>query len=288
MRVPQLRRTEWALISYFTYTALFALFTPARAELKCLTVGLNAAIIAGYFLLAHAAALRNRAFFSILRDWYPAPLLLMAYREMGWYAPSHHTYELERGWIVWDRFFLYDLGAKPAIESLGALLPALLEISYSLVYTIPYFSLAVLYAYGLRARADRFLFPFAFSVLAAYALFPYFPSEPPRTVFPGQDLPAYMTVFRRFNLWLVGNYGIHISVFPSAHCSGAFAGAFGMRYALPEKPWVWRFLLALAVFIATATVYGRYHYLVDALAGLGIALLGLWLARRQARPATEC
>lgn len=282
MRAPHLRRTEWALIAYFLYASIFALFTSARVELKCLTVGVNATIIAGYILLAYAAALRNRPFFSILRDWYPAPLLLMAYREMGWYAPAEHTYELERGWILWDRFFLYELGAKRAIESLGIWLPSALEISYSLVYTIPYFSLAVLYAYGLRRRADRFLFPFAFSVLAAYALFPYFPSEPPRTVFPGEDLPAAMTLFRRFNLWLVGSYGIHISVFPSAHCSGAFSGAFAMRYALPEKPWVWRFLLVLAVSIALATVYGRYHYLVDALSGLAIALVGLWLARRSA------
>lgn len=280
MRAHGLRRTEWALVLYFLYVSVFAQFTSARVELKCLTVGVNATIIAGYFLLAHAAALRNRAFFSILRDWYPAPLLLMAYREMGWYAPAQHTYELERGWILWDRFLLYELGAKSAIESLGAWLPSVLEVCYSLVYTIPYFSLAVLYAYGLRHRADRFLFPFAFSVLAAYALFPYFPSEPPRTVFAGEDLPAFMTVFRRFNLWLVGSYGIHISVFPSAHCSGAFSGAFAMRYALPEKPWVWRLLLALAVSIALATVYGRYHYLVDALSGLTIALIGLWLARR--------
>ncbi|MGQ9634790.1 MAG: phosphatase PAP2 family protein [Bryobacteraceae bacterium] len=280
MRAPKLRRSEWALVLFFLYSSIFALFTPARAELKCLTVGMNATIIAGHFLLAHAAALRKRPFFSILRDWYPAPLLLMAYREMGWYAPAQHTYELEHGWVLWDRFFLYELGAKRVIESLGALLPSVLEISYSLVYTIPYFSLAVLYAYGLRHLADRFLFPFAFSVLAAYALFPYFPSEPPRTVFAGEDLPAAMTLFRRLNLWLVGSYGIHISVFPSAHCSGAFSGAFAMRYALPEKPWVWRLLLVLAVLIALATVYGRYHYLVDALSGLAIALIGLWLARR--------
>jgi len=274
-----LRRTEWVILCFFLYAAVYAWFTPAPTQLKCLTAGLNATIIAGYFLLAHAASLRQRRFFSILRDWYPAPLLLMAYRQMGWYAPAEHTYELEKGWIVWDRFFLYDLGAKRAIESFGVVVPSLLEASYSLVYAIPYFSLWVLYAYGQRARADRFLLAFAFSVLAAYALFPYFPSEPPRTVFPGADLPAWMTVFRRFNLWLVGSYGIHISVFPSAHVSGAFSAAFSMRYALPEKPWVWRLLLVLAVSIAIATVYGRYHYLADGLAGLAIAVAGALIAR---------
>lgn len=276
------RRTEIALIVFFTYASALALILPVETSLACLSLGLNAAIVAGYFLLAYAESLRGRKFFSVLRDWYPAPLLLMAYREMGWFAPAEHTYVLERGWIVWDRVFLYGLGVKAGLEALGPVLPSLLEISYSLVYTIPYFSLGVLYACGLRHRADRFLFPFALAVLGAYTLFPFFPSEPPRTVFPEQDFPAWLTVFRRFNLWLVGSYGIHISVFPSAHVSGAFAGAFAMRYALPERPWGWRFLLALAVSIALATVYGRYHYLADALAGFALALLGLAAARRMA------
>jgi membrane-associated phospholipid phosphatase len=88
-----------------------------------------------------------------------------------------------------------------------------------------------------------------------------------------------MTVFRRFNLGLVGNYGIHLSVFPSAHCSGAFAAAFAMREILPEEPWVWRMLIVLAASIATATVYGRYHYAADAAAGFGIALIAWAVAR---------
>ena len=47
--------------------------------------------------------------------------------------------------------------------------------------------------------------------------------------------------------------------------------------ALPEKPWVWRSLLATAVLIATATVYGRYHYVVDALVGFAVSVVALAL-----------
>jgi membrane-associated phospholipid phosphatase len=80
------------------------------------------------------------------------------------------------------------------------------------------------------------------------------------------------------NLWLLGGYGIHTSVFPSAHVSGAFSGAFGMIRLLPEHPWVGKFLLVLAILIATATVYGRYHYGADALAGLVVSLAALAIA----------
>ena len=49
---------------------------------------------------------------------------------------------------------------------------------------------------------------------------------------------------------------------------------------MPRPKWVVRALLVMAVLIATATVYGRYHYLADAMAGLLMAILALAVARR--------
>jgi len=92
-----------------------------------------------------------------------------------------------------------------------------------------------------------------------------------------------MTVFRRFNLGLLGHYGIHTSVFPSAHVSGSMAAAFAMIRLLPERKWIGRGLLILATLIAIATVYGRYHYAADAAAGLAVALLAEAVSRRLAR-----
>jgi membrane-associated phospholipid phosphatase len=74
---------------------------------------------------------------------------------------------------------------------------------------------------------------------------------------------------------MLKGYGIHTSVFPSAHVAGAFSAAFGLRRALPDKPWVFRVSLWIAASIATATVYGRYHYLADAMAGFGMSLVAV-------------
>jgi membrane-associated phospholipid phosphatase len=270
MRV--LRRSEWLLTGYFIYTAVLAQLVPLRPPVPLVTVGVNVAVLGGFALLAWAESLGRRPCFSIVRDWYPAPLMLLAYREMGWFAPSHHTYELEQIWVRWDRTLLNDWGLRSAIESLGAVLPSVLEISYLLVYAVAPFAMAMLYAYGKRQRVDRFLIIFLMGLLTAYALFPYFPSEPPRTVFPGDHFPSFETVFRRVNWILLSGYGIHTSVFPSAHVAGAFSAAFAMLRLLPERRWVGWMLLALAVLIATATIYGRYHYAADALAGLAISV----------------
>lgn len=267
-------------MTYFTYCILCSMVLPVRADIRLVTLALNSLVMGGVVLLAWTEGLRHNMVLGVMRDWYPLSLMLLAYREMGWFAPRSHDFHLERAWIVWDRMLLNDWGLRRAIESLGAGVPAILEMSYSLVYAIAPFCMAWLYARRKPERMDAFLTTFLTGIFLSYALFPFFPSEPPRAVFPNEDQPGVMSVFRRFNLGLVSDYGIHLSVFPSAHCSGSLSAALGMREILPEEPWVWRCLLALAISIAIVTVYGRYHYAVDAAAGIGIAMLAWMVAKR--------
>ncbi|MCD6029870.1 MAG: phosphatase family protein [Thermomicrobiales bacterium] len=274
-----MRRSECVIVAFLIYAAVSAAILPVRPPVRPLTIALNTGILACYALLVYADRLRRREFLSVVRDWFPLVLVLLAYRQMGWFALPMTEHPLENSWVVWDRLLLRG-GARQAIEFLGPVLPAILEISYALVYTLGPFGVAVVYLYRRRERVDAFLFPFLLAVLLCYAQFPYWPSEPPRTIFPGEDFPTYDTVFRRFNWWMLGGYGIHTSVFPSAHVAGAFSAFFGMRIALPEHKWVARFLLVMAILIATATVYGRYHYFADALAGFAMAVLAFLVARR--------
>jgi membrane-associated phospholipid phosphatase len=274
----RVRRSEWVLCAFLLYAAvLAAILHLPRVALES-TIGLNLALLAAYAVLVFADTVRPHRYLSMLRDWLPLLIALLAFHEMGWFATPHATHPLETGWVTWDRVVLRG-GAKAVIESLGPFLPAVLEISYLLVYAVGPFSVAMLYAYGRRDRADQFLFLFVTGVLLCYAQFPFWPSDPPRILFPTEDLPAYVTVFRRWNLWLLGVGGIHTSVFPSGHVAAAFTAAGGMWLYLPEHKWVGRFLGILAVLIAIATVYGRYHYLADSLAGLLIAAAVILIAR---------
>ena len=218
------------------------------------------------------------------RDLFPIGCVLLAYQQMGWFAQPHESFELERSWVIWDRLLLRDLGLQQAIEFFGPVLPGLLELLYCLTYVLAPSAYLVLLANGRADRADRFLALYVASAVAAYALFPYFPSEPPRAVFPGELFPGHDTVFRRLNWWILGGAGIHTSVFPSGHVSSAFGCAFGLLHALPERKRYGLIFVAAACGIALATVYGRYHYAVDALAGLaasGIATMACLYAFRR-------
>jgi membrane-associated phospholipid phosphatase len=265
------RPSELVALAYFLYCSTVAAVRPIAGEIRYTVWLLNLSVFAAYALLVYADSFRRRKLLAVLRDWFPLTLLLLAYREMGWFALPHVSTVLEQRWVVWDRLFLDRLGARAVIESLGPVFPVILEIAYSLVYTVAPFSMACLYLSGRRRDADELLFPVLIAVLGCYALFPFFPSEPPRTVFPDRDLPIHNLV-RTFNYWLLGSYGIHTSVFPSAHVAGAFSSAFALRRLLPRRRLLTRGVFTLASLIALATVYGRYHYLVDALAGLALAL----------------
>ena len=179
---------------------------------------------------------------------------------------------------MWDRLVLDVWHGHAAIESLGPVIPTVLETAYLSVYVIGPLAVGALYAFRRREEVDRLWRAFLLGLMLSYVQFPFWPSEPPRTVFPDWDLPSYLTPLRRLNLFLVGNYGIHSSVFPSAHVSGAVAGALMLRRIMPERRWVGAGALAVAALIAVATVYGRYHYFVDAVSGAAVGVLAYRLA----------
>ena len=266
------RMSEWVLAAYFAYTSVLALTLPIDPAMRVRALAVNAAVAASYALLLRAARRLEQNWPGVLRDWAPIALALVAYKQMGWFAPANHSYALERGWLVWDRLLLDGWGLRGAIESLSVWAPSLLELSYLLVYALPVFCMAMIYAHHRRERADVLLTIYLLGLFLSYAQFPFWPSEPPWTVFAGQDLPPVTTAFRRLNLALLGSEGIHTSVFPSAHVSGAFAAAFAMRRVLGDKPWLGRSTLAYAILVALAVVYGRYHYAADAVAGIGVAV----------------
>ncbi len=254
-------------MGYFTYVAVAgAFFGILWKPWALLAVILAIILILSRFRLAWT---------RLVRDIVPCVYALAAYREMNWFTPAVHDHRLERTWIVWDRRLLNDFHFQSAIESLGALFPSYLELCYVLVYTVAVSSVALLFVNRRRDQINRFWLAYLAGTLGAYGLFPYFPSEPPRTVFPGADLPHIETIVRRFNLWIVGGYGIHSSVFPSAHVSLAFSAAWGLMATIPERPWIGRIMAIYAFSVFVATIYGRYHYAIDGVAGIVVSLLAI-------------
>jgi membrane-associated phospholipid phosphatase len=262
--VPRLRSSEWLLLAYFAYVALVSSFF--ISPWKPLAA---AAIVAAAVL---ALARQN----SWPRDIFPLILTLAAFWEMDWFTPAVRDHRLEQTWIAWDRALFDRYAFRTLMESAGSLLPLFFEFCYALVYAVAPAALWVLIANGRRDRANQFWLAYLAGTLGAYALFPYFLSQPPRTAFPGENLPHIVTFLRRFNLWIALHFDIHSSVFPSAHVSSAISAGWGLLVTLPaSRRWAGWSLVVFGLCVAIATVYGRYHYGVDAVAGIAISFLGL-------------
>ena len=268
-----LRSSEWLLIGYFAYVALIAPAFPLPPDVARLPIVVAVLVPALFVALAYGEVNDNPEAFSIARDWFPLGLVLAAYREMDWFSWIPHDHHLELAWVKWDRWLLYGAHLGRAIEALGPIGPGYLEFCYLLVYAVGPFALAVLYFAHRRELANQVVFVYLLGTLLCYVLFPYFPSDPPRTLFGGTDMPNVVTPLRTFNLWLVGGYGIHSSVFPSAHVSSAFSAAWALLFYLREKRRYGWGMLIYAASVAVATIYGRYHYAADAAAGVAASLV---------------
>ncbi len=86
------------------------------------------------------------------------------------------------------------------------------------------------------------------------------------------------------NFWLLGQYGVNACVFPSGHVAGVTAAGLSVWAYLPR---VGVFFLIAAVSVAAATVYGRYHYAADALAGTMVGLAAHFVSKRIHRRAAH-
>jgi membrane-associated phospholipid phosphatase len=60
-----------------------------------------------------------------------------------------------------------------------------------------------------------------------------------------------------------------------AHVSSAFSAAWALYFIFPKRRWLGHTILVYAISVSLATVYGRYHYAADVLAGFAVSLIAL-------------
>ena len=237
-------------------------------------------------------------FLAVVRDWFPAAVILLAYREAGVLVTPDPAHHLDFLFVGWDHALLENPQVVAALWFLSPWIGRVLELCYSLCYPLVPFGLGALYALsewprlgvgaaldaggpdGARWRdraVDRFWTTVLLALFICYVLFPLFPSMPPRLLFHDSPLPAIQPLFRRVNFWILGRYGIDSSVFPSGHVAAATATALAVRAEWPRAgiPFT-----ILAIGVGLATVVGRYHYAADAAAGALLGLAAYLVARR--------
>jgi len=283
MRLP-----ERFFVGYFAYVTLLSACFRSRPHLHFQPLGYLLVAVSVFALLTKLQRgpldlpIRN------LRDWLPLLFTLIAFREMELFVPAHYDLAFETSWVKLDRLVLGTWGLRAAIESLGKTLPFYLEFCYLLVYSLAAYAVACIAIRADRRAVDYFWAIYLTGTLTAYALFPYFPSLPPRLAFPLVAPPTITTWVRTFNLWILRGATIHSGVFPSAHVSSAFSSAWAFYLIFSRRRWLGHSMLIYAISVSIATVYGRYHYVADVLAGFAVSLIAWGVGFAVKRKGSGC
>jgi membrane-associated phospholipid phosphatase len=230
---------------------------------------------------------------SLLRDALPNVLILLAYRESGLFIKPDPTHHLDRVFVTWDIWLLQGHGWLPSCLLRSPGLEYYMEAAYLFCYLfVPLgFGCVLLRRPGNSPdqSADRTQMPDRFwtAVLGAlffsYVLYPYFPLTPPHQLFHDEPFSASGWL-RNLNLWILSRYGVGASIFPSGHVAGVTATALAVRSIRPQLGVLF---IAGALSITIATVYLRYHYTADALAGLLVGAVAFVVSTKLHRPHAE-
>lgn len=271
--MPKLRASEWLLLAFFGYCSLLAL---VRLPAPRAVASFSILVVVAVFLNVVARFENRSRPLAVFRDFLPIGLTLVAFREMELFHTGLYNEALERALLGGDRLLFEQTPFASAIGSLGRALPEYLELCYLLVYALPFVCIGMLYGTKQRAKINCFYLVYLSGTVLAYAFFPFLPLRPPRIVFPSAwPPPGSVMVLRRLNLFLLQNGSIHTAVLPSAHVSSAMSAAFAFLL-FARRSWSWAIGFSLyAVSVAVATVYGRYHYAYDVLAGFAVSLVAL-------------
>lgn len=254
------RHSESLAVGYFLYLAAAACVRRMGPVRRAALIGLSAAVSVLIFALARSAG-------EWIRDWAALLYVLVGYYASGllFVRPSER---LEAWLIGWDRRWLGD----PTTRFAGwpRWLLAYLDVVYMGCFLVLPAGFAALSWHGDQALADRYWTMVLGAEFGAFAPLAFIETRPPWAV--ERAAVASDRTVHRAAARMVRHLTIGVNTFPSGHVAGSLAVAFAVIGALP---WTGVLLLVLAVSIAAACIVGRYHYIVDVIAGAALAC-GVW------------
>ena len=263
----------WQLIVvvYFAYLAVLALFVEMRS-------GRWRAVPLAACALLPATSLPTTAHGGAgvaLAIVVPALFLITSYWLSGLFF-THPMADVERLLLDADRWLLGRLGLDRLVARAPRWALEALELSYLLVYAMVPAGAVVLALTGHARELPGYWAVVLGAALAAYGVMPWLQTRPPRAIEPDDPFGGRTVWFRRANLAVLscGSHGAN--TVPSGHAAGAFATALAVGTVLPAAGAVF---VGLAVTIAVATVVGRYHYAIDTILGVAVALVA-WVVLR--------
>lgn len=166
------------------------------------------------------------------------------------------------------------LGGQPSVDWHRAMpLPALswvLHACYAAHYAIFMGVPLWLWLRAGRGECERAVFAISLAFFACFLGSAVFPVAGPGYWFPRPTGPESRVATARLVHWVIDSGSSYGTAFPSSHVAASWTAVL---VAIRRAPLLAAFLAPVAVGLAAGTVYGQFHYVLDAAAGAAVALL---------------
>jgi len=290
-----LHAADVVIIAYFGLLTLLNIIFAGRIAWWWVMVLINIALITGICFLARARASSHMKLLRYLHDWYVAPLVFFTFKELYFMIkPIHQGRDYDDWLIAADRWLF---GVNPTEWLMQFATPwatEILQIAYTLFYL-----LFLLIGYELYRKHSRgvfhfFMFTCVYGFYLSYLGYFTLPAVGPRFTlhdFSSLDVELPGILLTPYLRWFVNAgesvpmgvsnaeamAGAQRDVFPSGHTMMTLVlMILSVRYRLASR----HFVLITGVLLIIATVYQRYHYVVDLFAGALFALFCISTAPR--------
>jgi HAD superfamily hydrolase (TIGR01490 family) len=274
---------EWVTFAYLAWlNAMLAVFHRNVAHAAQYFV-IHCWIALGIVCLAWAAAHSQNRVLRFARDWYPLPLYIFFFEELQGLVHAIFPGWFDRWLIQFDFNFA---GVHPSVWLARFSNPGLndfMQFAYMTYFLYLVILPAILYAQKDRIAFWNVMVSTAVANYTVYFIAVLFPIESPFHALATMNTAplngGYFTAVIEF----IERFGrVHGGAFPSAHVAGSTVAILASwRY----RRWLFWVCLPFFTSMCVSTVYGRYHYIADVLAGIVVGALGFaagsWLMERR-------
>ena len=288
--VRSVRAVDALIIAFTAALSVVAVLFVPQASVWKLVVPLNIGFWIIIIFLAFASRVPDFRMLRFLHDWYPVAAIFLIFKEVYVVIQTIGRVDIDALLVNLDRAIF---GADPTVwisRFSSPVLTEILQIAYVSYYLLMICLAAELY---LRKDFDRFtygIFAFTYGFMLSYLGYIAFPAVGPRFTLHAFDsiereLPGlYITDFLRHFV----NAGESIpngaanplavaqrDAFPSGHTQMiVMVMYFAWKYHLTSR----YVLYVMGTLLIISTVYLRYHYVVDLIAGVVFMAFTVWTA----------
>jgi membrane-associated phospholipid phosphatase len=252
-------------------------------------IGVNVLIFIVVSLLAYFNSIKKSLLLDVVHNFYIIPMVLVMFKQIFFFIPIVHPHDYDTMLIAWDKA-LFGVNPTEALHHLtNPYLTEFLQLCYMSFFFHGLAQGIEMYRNNRKDAVRTIARMIGFGYFVSYLLYFVFPAIGPRfTVHDFANLSNEIP-----GLWLTEpirhfiNAGDNIALgelhpmvvvnrdcMPSGHTMMTVMNIILSFQLRSKQRWIFLFIGGCLIF---STVYLRYHYAVDVLAGLVCAIIVMWL-----------